>query len=68
MLVQIEDFLVQVRDEWRVLVVPTEMLSKLDLQDSAGISLTKTFLLRLPAFFGHDVHSVSPCGSLLFGT
>jgi hypothetical protein len=65
--VQIEDFLVQVRDERRVLVVPAEMLSKLDLQDSAGISSTRTFLLRSPAFSGHGGHSASLCGALLFG-
>jgi hypothetical protein len=46
LLVQIEDFLVQVRDERRLLVVPAEMLLKLDLQDSPGISSTRTFLLR----------------------
>jgi hypothetical protein len=64
--VQIEDFLVQVRDERRVLVVPAEMLSKLDLQDSAGISSTRTFLLLSPAFSDHGGHSASPCGALLF--
>jgi hypothetical protein len=60
--VQKEDFRVQVRDEQRVLVVPAEMLSKLDLQVSAGISSTRTFLLRSLAFFGHGGHSASPCG------
>jgi len=48
-------------------VVPVEMLSKLDLQNSAGISSTRTFLLRSPAFSSHSGHSVSPCGSLMFG-
>jgi hypothetical protein len=67
LLVQIEDFLVQVRDERRVLVVLAEVLSKLDLQDSAGISSTRIFLLRLPAFPGHGGHSASLCGALLFG-
>jgi len=66
LLVQIKDFLVQVRDERRVLVVPAEVLSKLDLQDSAGISLTRIFLLRLPAFPGHGGHLASSCGAHLF--
>jgi hypothetical protein len=67
LLVQIEDFLVQIRDKRRVLVVSAEVLPKPDLQNSAGISLTRIFLLRSPAFPGHGGHSASPCGALLFG-
>jgi len=41
------------------------MLSKLDLQDSAEISSTMTFLLWSPAFSSHGGHLKSPCGSFL---
>jgi hypothetical protein len=41
---------------------PAEMLSKLNLQDSAGISPTRTFLLCSTASSGHGGHLKSPCG------
>jgi hypothetical protein len=44
-----------------------EMLSKLDLQDSARISSIRTFLLRSPVFFDHSGHSTCLCSSLMFG-
>jgi hypothetical protein len=42
--------------------------SKLDLVNSADFPFTRTLLLRLSAFSGHDGCLMSSCGAFLFGT
>jgi hypothetical protein len=42
--------------------------SKLDLVNSADFPFTRTLLLRLSAFSGHDGCLMSSCGTFLFGT